>query len=106
MSEPPALIPQKPPLLTGDSTSQLVQVITRDVGLKNFKCSGNGANDIRRLACLAYNTSLTADTLWTMAREFTHAIDAHREAVPESFRAIVSIAILRARSNVDLGSKS
>jgi hypothetical protein len=41
-----------------------------------------------------------------MAREFTHAIDAHREAVPESFRAIVSIAILRARSNVDLGSKS
>lgn len=105
MMPPSGPIPSKPPLLTGDATSQLVQVTVRDIGMKNFKASGNGAQDIRRLACLAYNSATTADELWKMAREFTQAIDQHKDKLPESFRAIVSAGILAARSNVDLSSK-
>jgi hypothetical protein len=106
MMPPSPPIPSKAPLLTGDSTSQLVQVTVRDIGMKNFKAAGNGAQDIRRLACIAYNATLTSEELWKMTRTLAQAIDQHKDSVPESFRAIVSAGILAARSNLDLGSKS
>jgi hypothetical protein len=89
--------------MAGDSTSQLVQITARDVGL-TFTPSGNGAQDIRRLACEAFNAQLVTNTLWEMCRDFSRAID-EAQGIPESFKAIVSTGILRARSNIDLGKK-
>jgi hypothetical protein len=90
----------------GDATSQLVQLLTHEVKIKGFKATGRGHDDIRALALLAHNNQLTTDTLWEMCREFAKAIDAHGEAVPESFKAIVSAGILRSQSNIFLGRKA
>jgi len=100
MQPPPKQLP--PPL--GDATSQLVQIICRDVGLK-FIPTQKGAEDIRKLVCEAYNTRLVVEALWKMCREFTTAIDEAGESVPEAFKAIVSAGILQAKSNVELGRK-
>lgn len=94
--------PVKASAPVGDPTSQLVQLMVREVGMKNFRAAGVGAQDIRRLACIAFNASTTAEELWKMTRIFLAAIDEHEGAIPASFKAIVSAGVLNARSNVDL----
>jgi hypothetical protein len=93
------------PNLIGDATSQLVQIHVRDIGLKNFKFSGDGSQDIRRLVCEAFNSHLVSNALWEMCRVFSKACDDMEGKIPEEFKAIVSAGILHARSDIDLGRK-
>ncbi len=92
--------------LTGDATSQLVQITARDIGMKQFKSSGNGAQDIRRIIVAAHNLQNEVLDLWATIQDLCKLIDAEGDKVPESFRAAVTAGILRVRSNKELGNKS
>jgi hypothetical protein len=97
---------QKPPgKLEGDATSQLVQTIVHRVGFANFKATGKGATDIEQLAKAAYNSHVVVQSLWSMCKDFGDALDKAGDTVPESFRAMITSAILNVRSNMELGKK-
>lgn len=93
------------PPMTGDATSQLLQIIARDVGLTGFRPTGKGAEDARQIICLAYNNEKLIRDLWQMAADFSRALDECPE-LPEHVAVIVKTAILRTRSNAELGNKS
>jgi hypothetical protein len=102
MEQPPAK--KTSPPLTGDATSKLLQFMVREVGAK-FTPSGNGSQDIRRLATELHNAQQTANILWQMGQDLAHAIDNADPPVPDAFKAIVVAGILRANANIENAKK-
>jgi hypothetical protein len=94
----------RPPPLTGDYVSKLVQVIVKQVGLQDFKSTGKGDEDIRSIACRAANADVERNELWKGVVTITQLIDATPD-IPEAFKAVIMVAILKARGNAELAKK-
>jgi hypothetical protein len=88
----------------GDAVSRLLQVIAKDVGVKDVRWTGKSNDDIRLVLTRMYNAELVKDSLWegmmTLARmkEWLE--------LSESIQAQVFAIILRARALIELGSKA
>jgi hypothetical protein len=91
--------------MSGDAVSQLVQLLVKEIGLKNFKATGKGDADIRSVVTRAFNSDLGRQELWNMTSDFLKLID-ETPGLPESFLATVSAGVLRARACVDIGQKT
>jgi hypothetical protein len=88
--------------MNGDATSQLVQTVAREIGLK-LTASGKGDEDIRGLVRRTYNAELACQEIWKGVAELFQMKELGQ--LSESLQAKVAAIILRSKANVELGAK-
>jgi hypothetical protein len=88
----------------GDAVSRLLQVIAKEVGVKDFRWTGKGNEDIKQVLVRMYNAELIKDSLWSGMLELTQIKDWLE--LPETIQAQSMAIILRARAIIELQQKS
>lgn len=89
------------PTFTGDALSQLIQALTFEIEIKNFKATGKGDQDLRQLCARVKLADATHTELWAGIGDLLKLIDATPN-LPESFLGTVTAVILRTRVNIEL----
>lgn len=87
-------------VIAGDALSQLIQVTARQVGATAVQVTGKGQADLKFLIT-RYRDALIRNREWaTAVKDIIDLIDS--TDCPESVKAYVTAAVLRARVNGDL----
>lgn len=87
----------------GDSVSKLLQVIAKDVGIKNLRFVGKGQDDAKAILVDLFNSRLVKDSLWQGMTELCQMPE--MKELPEAIQAKMMAIILTARAKIELGSK-
>lgn len=88
----------------GDSVSKLLQVIAKDVGVKDVTYTGKGQDDAKNIITQLYNSRLIKDSLWQGMTELCQMKE--MKELPESIQAKIMAIILTARGKIELGLKT
>ena len=88
----------------GDAVSKLLQVLAKDIGIKDIKFIGKGMEDAKNILTQLHNSKLITESLWTGLTELYQM--PQMKEFPEPIQAQLMAIILTAKAKIELGSKA